>query len=112
MITNDRVQALIATDREALIELMAAAYQLGGMTGTSFDVWSDYDMRALITDVRRLVAQPGHWARSVALWNDWAAASPDTTRAATLATPDDAAGAIARSDDASGAIARSDEVTR
>ena len=69
MITNERVRALIACDREALITLMAAARSRG-----LYDVWKDLDIRALFDAVdaelqvhKALVAQRALLAGTLAL---------------------------------------------
>ena len=50
MITNDRIKHLIETDREALIQLMAAAYAVGERSWIFLGY--DPDARALLDEVK------------------------------------------------------------
>lgn len=58
MISNERVQALIATDRETLIDLMAVAVAAGSWGGSSWNIYLDPDIKALLEAARARNAQP------------------------------------------------------
>lgn len=62
MIANAAVQALIATDRETLIELMAVAYARGGYQLTHP---GDPDVRALLDEARIRNERPDRWYNGV-----------------------------------------------
>lgn len=75
MIANERIRALAALDREALIALLAAAYQQGahGLSELQAD---DPDVQDLIHAARRRVAAPwtttsrlDDWQRRAAAWS-------------------------------------------
>lgn len=69
MITNAQIQALIALDRAALVELMAAAYLEGAQRCLDGALWYDHEVRELIEDMRRLARQPQRGRLSVEQWN-------------------------------------------
>jgi hypothetical protein len=58
MISNERVQALIATDRPTLIALMAAAHANGAWRGATWDVYHDPDIRSLMDAAIALNREP------------------------------------------------------
>jgi len=59
MISNERVQALIACDRETLIALMAVARSAGSFGGAgTWDIYLDPDIRGLLEASRALNARP------------------------------------------------------
>lgn len=68
MISNDRVQALIATDRDALIELMAAAYADGGMHH-HWEVGMDPDITALMHEAKDRARGGGADYTAYQRWN-------------------------------------------
>jgi hypothetical protein len=58
MISNEAVQILIATDRETLIALMAAAMAAGSWGGQSWNIYQDPDIRSLMDAARAANARP------------------------------------------------------
>lgn len=58
MISNERVQALIALDRETLIDLLAAAMAAGSWGGSSWNVYQDIDIRSLLEAAKARNARP------------------------------------------------------
>lgn len=59
MISNARVQDLIATDRETLIALIAIAVSSGSFGGKgTWDVYLDPDIKDLLDAARTLNARP------------------------------------------------------
>lgn len=68
MISNEAVQRLIATDRETLTQLMAAAMADGAMRGGIWNVYQDPDVRALIETARTLNAAPQPWQLMDGTW--------------------------------------------
>ncbi len=69
MITNDRIQSLIAADREALVFLMAVAYSNGQQCGGLFDIWLDPDIRALLDAARGACVMPQNLVSELRRWN-------------------------------------------
>jgi hypothetical protein len=68
MLSNERINALIATDREVLVELLAMAYLRGA--GRAGFVWhgSDMDVKSLMVDAQRLITQPALNQNDIARW--------------------------------------------
>ena len=58
VISNERVQALIATDREALVALMAVAVAASNWGGHAWDIALDPDIKALLDAARAANARP------------------------------------------------------
>lgn len=58
MISNERVQALIACDRDTLIALMAVAHAAGHSRGVPWDIYLDPDIKALLDAARAENARP------------------------------------------------------
>jgi hypothetical protein len=69
MITNAQIHALCATDRQALVELLAAAYMLGAERGLDGALWYDHEVRELFEDTRRLARQPQRGRLAIEAWN-------------------------------------------
>lgn len=69
MISNEAVQRLIDLDRETLVALMAAAMAAGSFGGSSWDVYQDMDIRALLDQARAVNARPERWGLSRERWN-------------------------------------------
>lgn len=69
MISNEAVQRLIATDRETLVALMAAAHASGAMRGGIWDVYRDPDIRALLDAAKALNAAPQPWQLMDGTWH-------------------------------------------
>ena len=75
MLTNDRVQALAACDREALLALMALAYRQGSRGYPIRGDTSDLDIIALLAEAAA-DAWPNECAERRALNRWWAWAQP------------------------------------
>lgn len=74
MLTNERVQALINTDREALVELMALARRTPFDVVDGFDSVKDITLDSLLTDVEHEMEcdslTPDAWKRAIRAWNN------------------------------------------
>lgn len=68
MITNDRIRSLIATDRDALTELLAIAYDAGSHATVAEFYSTDLDLRELIRAARRYAAQPSRTPNDITRW--------------------------------------------
>ncbi len=68
MISNERVQALIACDRETLIALIAVALASGRGTGPHWNRFHDPDLRALMDEAERMNAPPVTWILNNGTW--------------------------------------------